>query len=124
MAPPQERCLIQGIRQMLPSPGSMTQLSAQAPAEIFKGRMNPQPHIVPCRGETGPLSTLLGGLGDLLLQLSPGGGRGHHVHPHRRRHRRLRLRPLLPEEARSAVQGHAASSQVSWLACQDLKTLE
>ena len=77
--------------------------------------MNPQPHIVPCRGETGPLSTILGGLGDLLLllQLSPGGGRGHHVHPHRRRHRRLRLRPLLPEEARRAVQGHAAASQVS-----------
>ena len=93
----------------------MTQLSAQAPAEIFKGRMNPPPHIVPCRGETGPLSTILGGLGDLLLllQLSPGGGRGHHVHPHRRRHRRLCLRPLLPEEARRAVQGHAAASQVS-----------
>ena len=66
-----------------------------------------------CRGENGPLlPALLFFLFLLLLQLAPGGGRGHHVRPHRRRHRRLRRRTLLPEEARSAVQGHAAPSEV------------
>ena len=63
-----------------------------------------------CRSETGARLAPRGQQD--RLKLSPGGGRGHHVPPHRRRHRRLRRRTLLPEEARGAVQGHAATSQV------------
>ena len=64
----------------------------------------------PCRSETG--ARFASRAQQDHLELSPGGGRRHHVPPHRRRHRRLRRRTLLPEEARGAVQGHAATSQV------------